>query len=97
MSQLSAYAGRSTDQKYSRFAWVMNAMFDEVLDELGDVEQSTMSEWFVYFGQIIEWCGSGDQSVLPEHVRTYLTQNHPSEVQLAIEAPKADESASVNA
>jgi hypothetical protein len=61
-------------------------MMDEVLGEIadnGDVD--TMEMWFVQFGKVVEWCGSGDDTILPDGVREYLSENHPQEL-LAIEA-----------
>jgi hypothetical protein len=78
MSQLSAYAQSGPANKYSRYAWVMQSMFDEVMDELADdTDHELIASWFEQFGKIVEWCGSGDDSVLPESVRAYLAQKHP--------------------
>ncbi len=85
MTQLSQFAGRNQGSKYSRYAWVLQSMMDEILDELADVDSVTMGKWFVDFGKIVEWCGSGDETVLPDSVRAYLAENHPQEL-VAIEA-----------
>lgn len=85
MHQLATYAQRGPQNKYSRYAWVMQSMFDEVMDELaGDTDDTQIAGWFEQFGKIIEWCGSGDDSILPPGVRSYLTQQHPE--MLAIES-----------
>ena len=85
MTQLSQFAGRNQGSKYSRYAWVLQSMMDEILDELADIDSVTMGKWFVDFGKIVEWCGSGDETVLPDSVRAYLAENHPQEL-VAIEA-----------
>jgi hypothetical protein len=78
MTQLSGYAQRGPASKYSRYAWVMQAMMDEVLDELGqDTDAEQIASWFEQFGKIVEWCGSGDDSILPDSVRRYLADSHP--------------------
>lgn len=64
----------------------MDSMMDEVLGELADnTDPAIMEDWFMQFGKIIEWCGSGDDAILPASVRQYLAENHPQEL-LAIEA-----------
>jgi hypothetical protein len=91
MKQLTTYAENSPSgrtDKYSRYAWVMQSMFDEVLDELQDTDGDTIGGWFEQFGKIIQWCGSGDDTVLPPGVREYLASAYPNEM-LAITAGKS--------
>jgi hypothetical protein len=53
-------------------------MFDEVMDELAaDTDPAQIANWFEQFGRIVEWCGSGDDSILPDSVKAYLAQSHP--------------------
>lgn len=86
MGQLAAYAQKGPQNKYSRYAWVMQSMFDEVMDELAeDTDPDQIAGWFEQFGRIVEWCGSGDDSILPPSVRQYLTGQ-----MLALEAPKTE-------
>lgn len=88
LGQLSAFVTANRNSKYSRFAWVLDSMMEEVLSEIADNgDTETMGHWFVDFGKVVEWCGSGDDSVLPESVRQYLSENHPAELK-AIEGPK---------
>ena len=86
LGQLSAFAANNRSSRYGRFAWVLDSMMDEVLSEIADNgDTGTMGQWFVDFGRVVEWCGSGDDSVLPDSVRAYLAEKHPQEL-LAIEA-----------
>lgn len=88
LGQLSSFAAANRGGKYSRFAWVLDSMMEEVLSEIADNgDTETMGRWFEEFGAVVQWCGSGDASILPESVRAYLTENHPGEM-LAIEGPK---------
>jgi hypothetical protein len=70
----------------------MQSMFEEVLDELSVTDASTLGGWFEQFGKIIEWCGSGDDSILPDAVREALADQYPDVVKqpLAIEAPTVE-------
>jgi hypothetical protein len=86
LGQLAAFSAKNKTSRYSRFSWVLDSMMDEVLSEIadnGDVD--TMEEWMINFGKVVEWCGSGDVTILPEGIRDYLRENHPQEL-LAIEA-----------
>jgi len=85
LGQLSAFAAKNRNSQYARFAWVLDSMMEEVLSELADNgSPDVMEDWFIQFGKIIEWCGSGDDAILPESVRAYLAENHRE--MLAIEA-----------
>jgi hypothetical protein len=96
MAQLTKYATRPAEpgedrnkvSKYSRYTWVMSSMFEELLDELAVTDSETLGGWFEQFGKIIEWCGSGDDSVLPVSVRAAFQEQFPQEMQsqLAITA-----------
>lgn len=89
-SQLLEFATKSKASKYSRYAWVLESMLDEVLSELDDGKDINMiGAWFEQFGRVIQWTGSGDETVLPDSVRIFLEANHPEELKLAIEAPVA--------
>jgi hypothetical protein len=74
MGAMTKYAQSGPSDKYSRYAWVMQAMFDEVIDELADTDPQHIAGWFDQFGRIIAWCGSGDENDLPENVRPYILQ-----------------------
>ena len=86
IGQLASFAAKNRDSRYSRFAWVVDSMMDEVLSEIADSgDIATLEQWMITFGKVVEWCGSGDDASLPDSVREYLRQNHPQEL-LAIEA-----------
>jgi hypothetical protein len=42
-----------------------------------DTDADQIAGWFEQFGRIVEWCGSGDDSILPPSVRAYLAEQHP--------------------
>ena len=85
ISQLIEYAETNARGPYAKFAWVARGMSDEMMQELVDVPEEKLEQWFSDFGQVIEWCGSGDPSVLPESVRDFIRSRFPSELP-AIEA-----------
>ena len=88
---MATYLTRKPDNKYARYAWIVEQIADEMMDELADSgpeEAEKLGEWFADFGRVFTWCGNGDASILPESVRDFLTAQYPQEV-LAIEAPEA--------
>lgn len=91
MARLAEYAKSGPNNKYSRYTWVMESMFDEILDEFGTNDEPVIAAWFEQFGQIIAWCGSGNDDLLPEAVRPYLAAKvRERREQLAITAGSSD-------
>lgn len=74
LKQMSAFIKQQPQNKFSRYAWLLDEMMTEVLDEIASQggDTSSLGDWFEQFGKIVEWCGSGDDSVLPDSVREYL-------------------------
>jgi hypothetical protein len=89
MKQLTAAAQKGPADKFSRYAWILDSMMDEVIDEISDADDEKIGSWFEQFGKIIEWCGTGDTESLPPSLRKYLTEAYPQEM-LAIAGPAAD-------
>lgn len=86
LGQLMTFAASNRTGKYSKFAWVMDSMMDEVIGEITDNgDTASMEQWMVDFGKVVQWCGSGDDDLLPDGVREYLKSNYPTEL-VAIEA-----------
>lgn len=86
MSQLASYANTGSQDtktaKYSRYLWVMESMFDEVISELAEegTDPAILGSWFEQFGRVVAWCGNGNDDILPESVKQYLAENHPNEL-----------------
>lgn len=78
MGQLHDFTsqGGGKADKYARYSWLMKSVMDEMLDELGTTSGEQLAVWFEQFGQVIAWCGSGDDSQLPPQLRQYLSDNH---------------------
>lgn len=80
MQQIVEFSARS--DKFSRKAWLLEAMADEMFDQLIDKEDTAgLDEFIVGLGRVLEWCGSGNDSVLPDVVRSYLAEHYPEELQ----------------
>lgn len=59
-------------------SYILQAVMEEVFEELKDVDEPMMSQWFVNFGDIIRWVGSGDINDLPEQLRQFAQQDDPT-------------------
>jgi hypothetical protein len=89
VSQLTDFIQIKGDSRYARYGWLLDTLMTEVLDEIADNGKGdeAIGEYFAQFGRVIEWCGSGDDSVLPESVRSFLIGKYPDLITpLAIEA-----------
>lgn len=64
---------------------LLTEIFDEIMDSGAPIEG--FEAWMLHCGAIFTWCGTGDASILPPHIRDYIYKNRRD--LLAIEAPKA--------
>ncbi len=88
-TELVSYINAKGDTPYNRYVWVVQCMIEEIFGEIDDLSQDTLAEWMEQFGKVLTWCGSGDDTILPESVREYLRVNHEDMLTvepLAIEA-----------
>ena len=96
LGQITAYVTKNPDHKYARYSWLLDSVMDEVLTDLAerptpeDIE--LMGQWFAVFGKLMEWCGSGDDSVLPLQIRDFILRKQP-DIMLAITAGTNNETA----
>lgn len=86
VNQLTTFAQSSNTSKWARYAWVLQGMLEEVSAELDQEVPPNIGDWFEDFGKVIQWTGNGDETVLPESVKSFLIQHHPQEMRVAIEA-----------
>ena len=75
--QLSDYTSANGSERTKKYGWLMHSIMEEVLDELADANEKANAEvkialYFGYFGRLIEWCGSGDETILPDTLRNWL-------------------------
>lgn len=72
------------DSPLTSHIWVLKSLFSAMSEELNGASDEVLGHWIEQFGKLLEWCGSGDDSVLPPEVVVYLKRSHPQ--MLAIEA-----------
>lgn len=94
MDQLTSFASGATDQQYSRYAWILKSIVDEVFCEISEraaqTEDDVMEKLptlFTGFGAVMTWCGSGDPNDLPPELLHIFIQRYPNEIK-AIESGK---------
>lgn len=68
--------------KYSRYAWILDAMLQEIFEEMTDATDETLAGYIEQFGRVFTWCGSGDDAILPPNIREYLRRNHRELLQI---------------
>lgn len=83
---LGTFIGRNPDQgvgpiKGELARFLFTTVLDEISDELTDIADEEQIALFMrYMGDVIAWVGHGDDSLLPDMVRTvlYETLDSPS-------------------
>ena len=73
-SQLADFTASAGNERTRKYSWLMQSIMEEVLDELADNQQdeTRIALYFAYFGRMVEWCGSGDENILPPELRKWL-------------------------
>ena len=71
----------------TRHAWLIDTIFDEIMHEAQsrDMSEEKLQDYLTQFGQVLAWCGTGDERLLPSDVRDHLWEQHPELMRPAIE------------
>lgn len=94
-TEMTQFITNNKDGKYSRYAWILDAMLQEIFEEMSDASDETLAGYIEQFGRVFTWCGSGDDSILPQNIRDWLGRNHRE--MLAISAgPEAGSESSMS-
>ena len=75
-TEMTTFITANKDHKYSRYAWILDAMLQEIFEEMAGATDATLAGYIEQFGRVFTWCGSGDDSVLPANIREWLGRNH---------------------
>lgn len=53
---------------------IIEMIFDEAVEELTDAKigDEAMSQWIFWFGKLFEWCATGDETDLPEDMKSIV-------------------------
>lgn len=85
MSTLNSFVIRHDDTGLSKFAFLFDALTDEVIEELRTQDDETIGSYFQQMGLVIAWVGHGDDTKLPELMQPLVAQSELQEVQNAVQ------------
>lgn len=80
MTTLNGYVIANDDTGLSKFAFLMQALTDEVIEELSEKEDEVIGAYMEQMGQVIGWIGHGDDSRLPDSMKPFAAQLEPKEI-----------------
>jgi hypothetical protein len=79
LSTLNKFVQTNGDAQTARFAFIMEAITEEVVEELEEKDDATIGVFMAQMGEVIAWVGHGDNSRLPENLREFAETINPSE------------------
>jgi len=82
MTTLNGYVIANDDTGLSKFAFLMQALTDEVIEELSGKEDEIIGAYMEQMGQVIAWIGHGDDSRLPDSMRPFAATLESEAVEL---------------
>lgn len=75
--ELIDYASKKQDNPFSGQMWFIKSIFQIFFEEMTSTDDEKLAMWLKQFGVLLEWCGTGDDSLLPSEVAEYIRANHP--------------------
>lgn len=78
--ELIDYASNKEDSPFSSHMWLIKSIFQIFFEEMTSQDDERLAMWLGQFGVLLEWCGNGDDSLLPPDVLEYLRRNHPEKL-----------------
>jgi hypothetical protein len=70
-------AENGKDSGFQNFAVIMEALTDEVIEELNEKDEQTIGFFMSQMGEVIAWIGHGDNSRLPDQLRPFVDEIQP--------------------
>jgi hypothetical protein len=77
MSMLNGFVVENGDGQLSRYAFLMQALTDEVIEELTVKDEATIGTFMEGMGEVIAWIGHGDNERLPDPMRSFAEEIQP--------------------
>lgn len=77
MSMLNGFVINGGEAQLSRYAFLMQALTDEVVEELTDKDEATIGTFMEGMGEVIAWIGHGDNDRLPDPIRSFAEEIQP--------------------
>jgi hypothetical protein len=77
MSVLTEFVRSNADPTLSHFVVIIEALEEELIEELEDRDTDTLASFMDKMGEVIAWIGHGDNSRLPEELRVFAREASP--------------------
>ena len=77
MSMLNGFVVNNGEQQLSRYAFLMQALTDEVIEELTDKDEASIGTFMEGMGEVIAWIGHGDNDRLPDPLKSFAEEIQP--------------------
>jgi hypothetical protein len=74
MSMLNGFVINNGEAQLSRYAFLMQALTDEVIEELTEKDEATIGTFMEGMGEVIAWIGHGDNDRLPDPLRSFAEE-----------------------
>jgi hypothetical protein len=74
MSTLNNFVIANDSGGLSKFAFLMQALTDEVIEELEDKDEEVIGDYMERMGEVIAWIGHGDTERLPDMLKPFADQ-----------------------
>lgn len=74
MSTLNNFVISNDDGNLAKFAFLFQAVTDEVIEELTSKDDDTLGLYMEKMGEVIAWIGHGDDTRLPEVFKPFAEQ-----------------------
>lgn len=71
MTTLNNYIREGGDSRLASFSFVLDALTDEVIEELATKDAASLAAYMELMGEVVAWIGHGDNQRLPEPVRAF--------------------------
>lgn len=77
MKMLNGFVISNDDGQLARYAFLMQALTDEVIEELSEKDEATIGAFMEGMGEVIAWIGHGDNERLPDPIRSFAEEIQP--------------------
>jgi predicted house-cleaning noncanonical NTP pyrophosphatase (MazG superfamily) len=84
MHTMNGHVISSGPSELARFAFLIQALTDEIIEELEDKDDERIGAMMQVMGEVLAWIGHGDDERLPELVRGFAEGREPEPI--AVEA-----------
>ena len=74
---LNGFVIENGDGQLSRYAFLMQALTDEVIEELTTKDEEAIGTFMEGMGEVIAWIGHGDSTRLPDPLRSFAEEIQP--------------------